>query len=391
MKKFPGKILRDVIICIVITLPLLLLAGEAALRLQGLKVIAKMRPAQLQSESLEYVPAVFARHLFVPREQRMINRYWASQKYGNPDYYLNEKGYRGRDFSAKKAPGTVRVMIYGGSSVFDLALPEGKDWPHRVQEYLQDDGLTNVEVINAGIPGHASFDALGRLFTEGHLFKPDYVVWYGSWNDIKRFSVTQSLLREMKPHVPEDNPLLYYQNDFDRFGGERSWLYTLLRYRYLNWKLKVGLEGAVPQKKKDHRIAPEALDQFRLDIELFVDCARNIGAVPVLMTEGTLIRKDNQDKEKWRLRHVAGMVPYQFSNEAMLAADEIIRSVAREKNADLIDAKELLVEKDKLLYIDHVHLEDEGSKVLASLVKEHLKRLILNVPKPNKLPAGADQ
>ena len=50
----------------------------------------------------------------------------------------------------------------------------------------------HVEVINAGIPGHTSGDSLGRLYTEIWQWKPDYVIMYEAWNDIKYFN--QSVL-----------------------------------------------------------------------------------------------------------------------------------------------------------------------------------------------------
>ena len=340
------------------------------------KQLARVRPRQLQKESLEFSPSVFATHVFPTKVQNFVNRYWRSSKYGNPDYYINAKGYRGPDFNVEKKPGTIRIIVYGGSSVFDLALPEGKDWPHQVEQYLHADGFANAEVINAGSPGYASYDSLGIFFAEGHHFKPDYVILYHTWNDIKRFATDTSLLRELQPYNPGNDPFLYHQNILDQYLDEHSYLYTLLRLKYLKWKYRPGLEGAAKDTKKEYKLNRDAMDQFKLSLEMFVDCARNIGATPILMTEGTLIQKDNQKKEKWRLRHVAGIIPYDFSYTAIQEAAAIIRFVVKEKNADLIDAKRLLVEKDRLLYIDHIHLDDTGSDELAIIVKNKLEELI---------------
>ena len=70
---------------------------------------------------------------------------------------------------------------------------DGNDWPSRIQANLNRDGKATIEVINAGIPSLASFDSVGRLYTEGHLFNPDCVILYNAWNDIKYFS------RELPP------------------------------------------------------------------------------------------------------------------------------------------------------------------------------------------------
>lgn len=368
------KIAGFQILVVIVLFPVL---GEITVRILKDK-IAVMRPLQLQKETLEYAPSVFARHVFPQKEQKFICKYWISKEYGNPDYFINPKGYRGRDFDIAKKPGSIRIIVYGGSAVFDLALPEGKDWPHRIEQFFHDDGFMNIEVINAGIPGHASFDSLGRLFAEGHHFKPDYVILYNTWNDIKRFWSDQFLLRDIMPYTPRDDPFLFYKNDFDQSLGEKSLLYAFLRYSYLNWKYKPGLEGAAQKKEVTYQINQCAVDQFRLNIAMFVDCARNIGAVPILMTQGSLIEKDNQGKEKFRLRHVDKMAPYDFTFQAIQQADQIIRDVAQEKKAYLIDAKKMLVENGKPLYFDHVHLGDEGSKVLAIIVKNALKEIILN-------------
>ena len=233
-------------------------------------------------------------------------------------------------------------------------------------------------MINAGSPGYASYDSVGIFFAEGHHFKPDYVILYNTWNDIKRFSTDMSLLRELQPYTPRNDPFLFHQNKLDQYLDDHSYLYTFLRLKYLKWKYRPGLEGAAKDTKKEYKLNPDAMDQFKLSLEMFVDCARNIGATPILMTEGTLIQKDNEKKEKWRLRFVPSIIPYDFSYTAIQEAATIIKSVAKEKNAVLIDAKELLVEKDHLLFIDHVHLEDQGSEELAIIVKNKLEELIKN-------------
>jgi len=367
------RILKIIVIQGVVVICMVLLFGEVFIRFK--KNVSELLPRHLKERSIEYAPSIFARHVFPQKEQEVVDMYWFG-KWGNPTRRINVHGYRGKDFNFQKSPDIVRVIVYGGSAVFDLALPEGKDWPHRIEQYLHAAGLKNVEVINAGIPGHASFDSLGRFFSEGHLLEPDYVVLYHTWNDIKRFSSEESLLREMKPHAPESNPMMYCQNSVDCFLVEHSRLYLVLRQGYLKKRLGVGLEGAAQRKRKEYVLTQKALDQFRLDIELFVDCARNIGAEPILMTQGRLIEATNEEKEPYRLRHVRNMLPFDFSYEAFAKADEIIKAVVVKKKALFIDAAALLKEKDEMIYFDHVHLNDRGSKRIATLVAEKLEGLI---------------
>jgi len=284
-------LIKIILVNVLITSLLFISFGEIFVRLS--KKVNRMTPQRLKEQSMEYSPSVFARHVFPQKEQKMTDMYWKGH-WGNPNRYINQHGYRGKLFDIEKNPDTIRVMVYGGSAVFDLALPEEKDWPHRIEQYLHQKGLNQVEVINAGIPGHASFDSLGRLFSEGHLLKPDYVVLYNSWNDIKRFHSDKFLLRELKPHASKSNPLLYAQNSFDQFLITHSFLYIFLRHNYLTWKLKVGPEGAAGERPDRYELNQMALDQFQLNIELFIDCARNIAAEPVIMTQGRLIGFHNE-------------------------------------------------------------------------------------------------
>ncbi len=372
------KVLRNVFQFILIHSTMILLGlvgtGEIALRLMGNKAVS-MRPLHLQNKSVQYSPSVFAIHVFPTQVQDVVNSFLLTNE-GNPHYYINKLGYRGRDFDIEKKPGTIRIMIYGGSSVFDLVVSENEDWPHKIEQFFHQDGMKNVEVINAGIPGHSSFDVVGRLFTEGHNFKPDYVIMYAAWNDVKRFSSDQFLLRELTPYEPTTNPLLYYENNVDQFLGDYSYLYSFLRYEFLNFKFKVGLEGASKIKDKIYKLNQRALDQFKLDMELFVDCARNMEAQPILMTEGTLLHQENLGKENFRLRHARGMLPLDFAVLALKEANNIIRQVAHEKNVPLIDAQQLLVETDTMYYADHVHLTHQGSEALALIVKKHLHEIM---------------
>ena len=118
------------------------------------------------------------------------------------------------------------------------------DWPHRVERMLKADGLANVEVINAGIPGFSSAEAVGTLFAEGHLvlagLRPSLCI---EWNDIKLFNRPNSLLRE------------FARDEFPRIHGrliKTAWtgllsnvsqLYVRLRERYYTWKLNLGDGG----------------------------------------------------------------------------------------------------------------------------------------------------
>lgn len=327
-----------------------------------------LTPEEYRDVSLQYAPSIFSRHVF-PQKEVMAERGQTRR------YYINEKGYRGQPFATVKPEGTIRIMFYGGSQVFDSPADLARDWPHLVEYALKDDGLKNVEVINAGTPGHATFDSLGRYLAEGHLFHPDYVVLCHAWNDIKYFYQDTPLLRQFSPHDESKDPRISYQNAIDRLLGDNSQIYLHLRNWYYRTKLNLGQEGQKTKIDLQGTIQPEALDQFRITVATFVDLVRNSGAVPILMTQPRLVASDNTVQQWRRIAYEYVHLDHPKLVEAFKLTDDIYRQVAREKQIPLIDASgELTGENDN--FMDHVHLKPKGAVSLARITAGRLADII---------------
>jgi len=328
---------------------------------------AYIDPRYIKDEGVKYAPSIFSRHVLSPEERHVKSP-------RGRDYFINSKGYRGRDFAADKPAGAIRVIVYGGSAVFDPEMSGDEDWPHKAGAILKDE-FSSIEVINAGVPGHASFDSAGRLFAEGHLFDPDYVVLYNAWNDIKHFGSDEPLLRIIKPRCKWDDPRLRYHNVVDRFLGENFKSYLLLRDYYYISHLRIGKEGIKPEKRVVRRLSENALRQFDLNVRMFADLAANIGAEPVLMTQARLVSPDNTEKEKESIRYDWTRLSHALLCEAFGQTDEIIRRAAQDKDASLIDASALLTGRPEF-FSDHVHLSEKGSGELARLFARRMAQII---------------
>ena len=339
-----------------------ILLGEAQTRFTKEYVT----PEIIKERSLQYAPSLFARHVFPLKKQIIEKRGWL----------INSKGYRGDDFSQNKNEGTIRVIVYGGSAAFDIKVPDGKDWPSRLEQLLKEKGITSLEVINAGIPGHASFDSFGRLFSEGHIFEPDYVILYNAWNDIKYFSSEKPLLRKFKPYDESRDYRISYQGTLDQMFCEMSQLYVRLRARYYSWKYRVGSEGAIQGGEYTNEVKGLGLRQYKLNVEMFVDLATNIDAVPVLVTQPRLVARDNTVEDKSKINYDFQNMSPEVLVRAFEETDEIMISVAKSKNIPIvIDASKQMNGKGEY-FTDHVHLNDEGSNQLSVIISEHLFQLI---------------
>jgi lysophospholipase L1-like esterase len=352
------------VIIIFLSIIVALILGEISTRLSKEYVT----PEIIKEKSLQYSSSLFSRHVFPLKKQNIEKRGWS----------INAKGYRGDGFPQKKDDETIRIIVYGGSAVFDIKVPDGQDWPSRLERLLKEDGITNVEVINAGIPGHATFDSFGRLFSEGHVFEPDYVILYNAWNDIKYFSSEVPLLRSFKPFDELGDFRSNYRNGLDKMLCETSQLYVRLRARYYSWKYRVGDEGVIKKGENTSVVSDLGLRQYRLNVEMFVDLARNINAIPVLVTQARLVVSDNSEKDRSRIDYDNQKMDHEVLVNAFEKTDDIIKSVASSKNVSiLIDASEGMSGKSEY-FSDHVHLSDAGSSRLSALVFERMSHFIKN-------------
>lgn len=348
---------------------MLFVLGEIVVRL----FLPSSTIENLRKQSLLYQPTNVARYGLVPSQSVVLP--------GERVFEINTHGYRGAAFAVPKPDGVTRVMVLGGSSVFDLNVSEGEDWPYLVQERLRASGLGEIEVVNAGVPGYTSFDSVGRLYAQTWKYEPDYLLLYNAWNDIKYFkkvNLQKSILEWRLEYAKIVDPRLHYQGIIDRFFG-RSELYSHLRFLVIRRLFKIGSEGVVEDEEVTDRFSALAVDQYRVNLELFVDLSRNLGATPILMTQATLVDAENTDQDKGRINYKYSHLTHEGLVRAYDACEKAAKAVATNKRVSLIDASLQLSGRPEL-FTDHVHLTSDGGQELAALVAAQLEEEIRNAP-----------
>ena len=128
--------------------------------------------AEQRAHSITYTFGPFTSYRLIPKKILV--------KGGDP-IHINRRGFRGAEIVGKKKPGNSRIVILGGSQVFDY---NGGDWPAMLGEELRRRGH-DVDVINAGVPGHDTTRSLVKLLTDIWTLEPDVIVLCQAWNDIK--------------------------------------------------------------------------------------------------------------------------------------------------------------------------------------------------------------
>jgi lysophospholipase L1-like esterase len=287
---------------------------------------------------------------------------------------ISEKGLRAPNFRSDKLPEKIRIFVIGGSSVFDATGNDGEDWPKQLEKNLYSKGLSQIEVINAGIGGHATADSVGLLLTEYHRYKPDIIILYSTWNDIKLFRLSTSLVRTIQPYDRLKDPFRNYMNWFDELASY-SRLYEIVRFMLLLRKYAPTAEGRILPGSWSNQLSPLMQEQFRLNIATFIDVSRSIGALPIVALEGRLADSKNTEKEKAKIQYSFAMLTPETLLKAYQFSEETIRAVTKEKATPLLSSASKISGQGEF-FLDHVHLSQQGSKRLAEEMAHELTPII---------------
>jgi len=108
--------------------------------------------------------------------------YYPTPNYSNGETYHNSIGYRGDEIKDKKED-IYRIIIVGGSTTYTESVKENEyAFPYLMEKLLTKN--YNVEVINAGIGGHSSFETLINIAFRVIDLDPDMVIVYHGTNDV---------------------------------------------------------------------------------------------------------------------------------------------------------------------------------------------------------------
>lgn len=101
------------------------------------------------------------------------NRRWIH--YGVP-VETNSRGFRGREYSQEKPPGTIRIIGVGDSVMFGWRVRANASYMSLLEGRLTGSGGPTVEVLNFGVPGYNTIQEAGLFREKGLRFEPDILL-----------------------------------------------------------------------------------------------------------------------------------------------------------------------------------------------------------------------
>jgi lysophospholipase L1-like esterase len=173
----------------------------------------------------------------------------------------------------ERKPGGLRIMVFGDSMVVGRALAQEETYTARLESRLRKRGL-DVEVINAGVQGYSTDQALLLLERLLPLYRPDIVLFGSTLNDFGANELSRAN-GQAKPRfllIGDQLELVPPQltGEIRSLGsGPRVWIQSSAFYRALQpriFSLRARLSGWEQRnligQMQEVYVNPAALEQF---------------------------------------------------------------------------------------------------------------------------------
>jgi lysophospholipase L1-like esterase len=273
---------------------------------------------------------------------------------------INRDGLRGSEARFER----VRVLCLGDSCTFGYApdVTDDQTYPAWLDRLLEQTQPGKFTVLNGGMPGFSSLDALAFMDFRGPELIPDMVVIMVGWNDAK---LCHPIVR---PDVtPVSAPL------------EASALFQLGKILLTKVRGPARFDARAVRAALERRPEPSVrlseivFRRYLRTLQDIVFLTRARGAVPVLVSLPNFTRLDWKDVDSLTDIELERAGPYLATGHLtaegwsrFIAATNVeIESVAGAMKVPIVDGAGL---KDPVLFVDLCHLNAAGNEALARRV-----------------------
>ena len=284
----------------------------------------------------------------------------------------NSLGYRGSQPKTNREPGTLRVLLLGGSTTYGGGVASDVDtWASLLQGILQQHHPDlKPEVINGGVPGYSSTESLINLSIRGIDLKPDIAILYHGCNDAHfRFVRPHRYVGEATGYrrAWDSRKAAIWTKTYESFGLRVS---AALRWVMVRWAgrkytpTNIGVEWVtvvpghfaatgtddIPGEPYDRvdlaRLNPPVY--FERNLRSFVAVCRAHRIRPVLVTwmYGQFVY-DYMATDSYRL--------------AIKQQNDVVLKLSRELSVPLIDLASDGLDKNESYWVENRHMTREGN------------------------------
>lgn len=288
---------------------------------------------------------------------------------------INAQGFRGRDFTPDKPPGTYRIIAMGESSTFGFYARDDHTYPALLERLLTErlPGRP-VEVINAGIPDANSDNMLAMLRQELLRYRPNLLTLYAGYNDAQ-YLMDESIFQALATWVHAHSATyVAMKRALTAVGG------PVLHSRWAKY---------VPQADREHirRQSELHVVRYRRNLEQIIATARSAGVTLIFVKQPVTTSRSPQtrakglrydDELRWirsQLDREGWATPYEALFLVHRALMDTLEEVAARHGIPVVDNIAIVNSRPDYL-TSYVHLTEEGNRALAEALYARIAPLL---------------
>lgn len=277
----------------------------------------------------------------------------------------NSLGYRGDEVTVPKPDNAFRIVLMGGSTIYTWGVDDyKKSLPYQLGEILKNDyGYTNVEVINAGVPGYNSWENLIDLEFRILDLKPDLVIFHYGVNDVFARMVESKAYKSDNTgrRKPFAKPAVSW--------WERSILVRILAVR-LGWSF--------PPTIGDLVNVPGQIELLQLNAKPLLGAALLQQNPPTYFERNVynavLLAKFSKIKVILMTNAFVASSFHKYLRDAMDEHNGILKEISEKLGVLALDFKKDMPEESSFWFEDGIHFTEIGARKAAELLANFLHR-----------------
>lgn len=263
------------------------------------------------------------------------------------EYHINSHGLRGPDFTAGKAPGTVRIICLGNSCTFGWQVGENDPYPRQLETMLDRSAPgRSIQVINAGVTGYTTFQGLRFSRDEVLGWGPDVLVVSYCWND--HWAGAQDIADKDQELPPQ------WVLDIQNACG-RTLTYRWLKFMVFSIRRPV---AEFSHTQPVYRVGPA---DYRDNLEAMIELARSRGIPVILLTSPIPPKRD---------------FPPPMVHAFHEKYNEIMRSFVGQRGVTVLDVAVEFAKVEGLFDnpgADPTHYNVNGHNIIAAMIANYLQ------------------
>jgi lysophospholipase L1-like esterase len=269
----------------------------------------------------------------------------------------------------------IRIATIGASTTANLNLIFEDNWPGQLGAQVQK-ALPGkrVRVVNAAVPGFDTAQSLANLSLRVMPFKPDVVVIYHAYNDLKAVTPGKPFRADYS-HIHEKPFGLIERPPFYLNVLHHSMFYVRTRNSYRKFAMQGKAIDDMTGVGRVDRVPPEAEAAFRQHMEGMIAIARAGGAKVVLSSFATLhdLSADYgkpatlqalsklQREELPSLLHFTPGLTLPGIVDGLNRYNRALHDIAQKQRTGWVDNAAKVPHEDKY-FVDRVHFSLDGAR-----------------------------